>query len=357
MAADDGAPVPTHVAGDLVALRLLLAGESVLDLSRYCFGERPDVDRFLRLCCFDTDNPLDLSRLSELHGEALSYLADTHGVTVPSPVASPTEIHDLFLQAAGDDPGLRRASCTTLKVMHVLHHINGRELDFHTAMPEAELFQRVTGKVFSAIDRMRAAGVDLVEFAAGKKSRASQVTKLLAKRSNLATQIFDKVRFRIIVKSRDDLVRTLVYLMRNLFPFNYVVPEQSHNGIVTLEDVARVLQVDREQARPYWLGSSPAAGADPYRFGPPNECSGRSYRSVIFVADIPLRIDDVAPGSVPAVAFVKAEIQVVDEETAQANEAGENAHALYKLRQHKVVRDRLSAGGPLVALAPRHEPD
>ena len=73
-----------------------------------------------------------------------------------------------------------------------------------------------------------------------------------------------------------------------------------------------------------------------------NEFTARTYRCVNFVADIPMRIDDVAAhGAAPAVAFVLTEIQLVDSETARANERGDSAHSLYKKRQRARVRTRL----------------
>jgi uncharacterized protein (TIGR04552 family) len=38
------------------------------------------------------------------------------------------------------------------------------------------------------------------------------------------------------------------------------------------------------------------------------------------------------------------EFQIVDRETARLNEEGENAHALYKQRQHNIVQSRLRKG-------------
>ena len=39
------------------------------------------------------------------------------------------------------------------------------------------------------------------------------------------------------------------------------------------------------------------------------------------------------------------EFQVIDRQTAQANEEGENAHRLYKDRQREIVEARLRKGG------------
>jgi uncharacterized protein (TIGR04552 family) len=44
------------------------------------------------------------------------------------------------------------------------------------------------------------------------------------------------------------------------------------------------------------------------------------------------------------VVFVMVEFQLIDEATARRNEEGENAHALYKARQHRVVASRLKRG-------------
>jgi uncharacterized protein (TIGR04552 family) len=69
-----------------------------------------------------------------------------------------------------------------------------------------------------------------------------------------------------------------------------------------------------------------------------------------FVADLPVRIDQFlcrVPGAendLGAVIFVLTEFQVMDAETARANEAGENSHVKYKARQHDRVKARLAEG-------------
>src|SRR5687768_12874038 len=103
--------LPPSRLADLAALRLVLCGESVVDLARLWFADRADVDTFLRLCAFDTDNPIDLERLHELHEEALVYLRDVHEYRVPSQVEELSEIHDLFLLASSGPARLRRYAC------------------------------------------------------------------------------------------------------------------------------------------------------------------------------------------------------------------------------------------------------
>ncbi|MEZ4271075.1 MAG: TIGR04552 family protein [Myxococcota bacterium] len=240
-----GTPIPpqTPVAepvatprglADLAAIRTVLTGEAAVDLAQLWFTDRASVDDFLRLNAFDTDNPLDLSRLRDLHHNATVYLADTHRYRLPRPIERPAEIHDLFLAAAEGSRRLRRFACMTLKVMHILHHIACKELVSGTPISEVDLLERLNKKVFSTIDEMRAAGIAVNEFATGKKTQTSLVTKLLAKPDALATHIFDRLRFRIVLGTRQDVVLALIYLVRHLLPFNYVVSRQSQNGLISL---------------------------------------------------------------------------------------------------------------------------
>jgi uncharacterized protein (TIGR04552 family) len=338
--ADAGAEMPLAKLADLAALRLILTGESTVDWPRLWLPDRDAVDSFLRLCAFDTDNPVDLGRIRELHRDAVDYLRDVHHLRLLPALEEPANVHEVFLAASLAQGRSRRQACILLKVMHILHHLAGRELLFNTPISEAQLLDRLSAKVFQVIDRMRASGVGVVEFAAGQKTRTSLVSKLLAKRSTLASQVFDRLRFRIVVQKREDIVLTLLYLSRHLFAFNYVIPEQSQNGIVDAPLVARILELPQGLVTRFWEEQRSGAGA--------NEFSGASYRSINFVVDIPLRIDDVAPEHAPAVTFAQTEIQVVDSETARANSRGENSHTLYKKRQRERVRERLD--GPEMAL-------
>lgn len=327
---------------DLAALRLALTGESPIDLGRLWFNDSQAVDRFLRLAEYYPDNNADLDRLHDLHHEATSYLREAHHVRLPRQILRPGAIQDLFLAASRSGDRLQHFACMTLKVMHILNHVGGRELTLNLPFAEAELFSRLNAKVIGAFERLRSAGIAVQEFSASKKARASVVTKLLARRGTLATHIFDRLRFRLIVATPDDVVMALAFLMRHLFPFSFVVPEQSRNGIVTVDLLSRALDLPRDVVlRAMRAGDGGEVGAFGPGPTPPNEFSGRSYRTVSLVAEIPVRLDDVLPQATPAVAFAQTEVQLVDQETEAANNAGDNAHAKYKKRQLATVRRRL----------------
>jgi uncharacterized protein (TIGR04552 family) len=343
---------PTNqVLGDFMGIQAALAGVSVVDSGSWPFPERSQIDHFLRLHQFDTDNPFDIHYLKRLHRDAIVYMTETQRYHLPKDIEHLDDVYDIFMWAGiAPSKRLKKFACMTLKVMHILHHLNSRELVFATAISEADLLARLNTKVFRIIDGVRSAGVHVEEFTTGQKRRSSLITKLLAKKGTLATHIFDRLRFRIIVGSRDDIVVTLIHLMRKLVPFNYVVPQQSQNGLVTCEHIASSLGVTTDWVKQHWVidatANVPRRGLETASPTPRNEFSGSTYRNVSFVAEIPLRIDDVSPQNLPAIAVCQAEIQLLDSATARANNDGENAHALYKKRQRERVRQRLESACP-----------
>ena len=80
-----------------------------------------------------------------------------------------------------------------------------------------------------------------------------------------------------------------------------------------------------------------------------NQFSGKTYRVLNFIVDIPVRIDDliILPenesfANYAYVLYILTEIQILDKETAIKNEMGENSHELYKERQKKAILKRLN---------------
>jgi uncharacterized protein (TIGR04552 family) len=356
----------TFELSDLVAVRNLLRGGSVVDWHRLHFNERSQVDRFLRINEFDPSSGEDIARLEDLREQAVEYLERYLGFRVTEDVAVRVPARDLFLVAS--QKGKRRThACVVLKVMHVLHHLAGGELATRLAVSADQIFHFVEDKVLRTVEEMKSVGCQIVGFEWSRKEEDSLITKLLAKRDNVAAHVYDKLRFRMITRTEDEIVFVLRELQHRLVPFNYVVPGESQNDIVDLQAF-----VDRV---PYLRGLLPELldASDPNGRSPLiNEFSGPSYRVVNFVADLPVRVDkhlglsadDPLFTDVGVVVFVLTEFQIVDEQTAQANEQGENSHERYKERQNARVRARLMHGmqeedtlGPTLDLTGRQDGD
>jgi uncharacterized protein (TIGR04552 family) len=331
---------------DLEAVRMLLRGESVVDWHRLSFDDHAAVDRFLRLCELDPASDDELSRLEAVRADAVDYLTRVYQMPLPDEVAGEVAARDLFLIASRQGPH-QRAACVVLKVMHIVYHLAGRQALLRLPVSDDAIFREIERKVVRVVEDLRAAGCAVAEFEWSRKPRDSQITKLLAKRSTLAANIYDKLRFRLIVPRYEDLVPTLAVLTRQLIPFNYVVPGESVNLLIDLDSTIA--------ARPAL--AQPAVRMQ--RRAPPtgkrrltlNEFSGAEYRIVNFVADLPLRLANLLPLSpTPApppssddshVVFVLTEFQIADKATAVRNESGAASHEAYKARQHEQVRVRL----------------
>jgi uncharacterized protein (TIGR04552 family) len=315
---------------DVDSVRLLLRGDSVIDWHRLNYADHAEVDRFLRLNEFDPESDEEMARLEDIRSDAVEYLSRAFAMAIPDEVAGDLPARDLFLVASSHGPHQKWA-CVVLKVMHIIHHINGRAALLKMPVSDEIIFREIELKVMQVVEQLRAAGAPLAEWEWSRKPRDSQITKLLAKRSTIAANIYDKLRFRLIVPTPDDLVPMLATLTRQLIPFNYIVPGESVNQLLDLQNIAR----DRlEPARP-------VSADNPY-----NEFSGPEYRIINFVADLPLRIERLLPRTETApenthVVFVLTEFQIADKASALRNESGSSSHEAYKARQNERVRMRL----------------
>lgn len=284
-------------------------------------------------------------------GDAVEYLRRTFNYRVTESVANPEEIHDLFLYASGvKEPSRnRRIACIVLKVMHVLQHIEGRDLLYKLAVSEAMLSELLIRKVTAVVQDGKSRGLPIAEFSNSLKSRDSMITKLLAKKETVAAQIYDKTRFRIVTRSREDILTVLYFLTQRLFPFNYVVPGQTENSLITFKSLLAEHAHFNSFVPELQLDLDYEDRELSERTG--NAFSGTGYRALNFVVDLPIRMDDYLPAPEKddrprkgRVAFMLVEFQLVDAETARANDSGENSHERYKRRQKRQVLRRLSRG-------------
>jgi uncharacterized protein (TIGR04552 family) len=334
---------------ELEVLRLILRGGSVIDWRRLNFSTIGEVDAFLRLNLFDVEDPADERRLRMILAQAVAYLRAAFGYKVAAPVAQPADVRELFLLASGraEPARYRRIACVVLKVMNVIHHLEARELLFRTPVREADLSERVHRRVMAEAARMKSLGMPIVEFVGNVKPRESLVTKLLAKKESVAAQVFDRVRYRVVTEQRDQLPGVVWHLTQHLFPFNFTVPGQTRNSLLRFGEL-----LGRHPDGEALLDQLqlPLDAEKRSHSTPRNEFSGDNFRMLNFVVDVPVRVDELLPRHDPMaedlgrIVFALVEFQVLDTNTAKANEAGDSAHDRYKRRQLQQVLRRLSRG-------------
>lgn len=333
--------------GDLDTLWNILRGDSAIDWRRLHLADRYDAEEFLRVQEFHPEDPQDAARLDAIKREAMEYLRRNYEYPIPAPIES-CSVEQLLGVASGR--GHRQVcACTILKVMHIIHHLQGRELLFSLPLSDAQVFQLVEAKIFKVMGEMLSSGLPIVQFKGGRKTRDSLYTKLLSKSETIAAQIYDKLRFRVVTRGPEDVLPVLNFLSRRLFPFNYVIPGESKNTLVDPRALALAhpnLAALLEDPNSHIRKGAVAQLID-------NRFSARSYRVIHFVVDLPVRLPREVLAQAPEhvrslgpVVFVLAEFQLVDQEAEHANDTGEASHHEYKERQREAVRARLRLAKP-----------
>jgi uncharacterized protein (TIGR04552 family) len=328
---------------DLETIRLILRGDSIIDWHKLHLETETQARAFLASNEFLLDDPADRERLEIIQAESIAYLRRNFDLAIPKPVEN-ARIEELLLLAAGK--GHRQVcACTVLKAMHIIHHLDARELQFMLPMSSQELFQLVEEKVYRIIGGMLASGLPIIELIGGRKNKDSLYTKLLSKQETTAAAIYDKIRFRIVTRSVDDLLPVLLHLTQRLFAYNYVIPGQSINTIFHFRSFC--------EARPHLQGflGKFQGRVDDQLTPSDNRFSADSYRIMHFVVDVPIRLPagliERAPEnawSLGPVIFMLCEFQLVDRDTEASNELGDASHSRYKERQRLAVMRRLKLG-------------
>lgn len=330
---------------DLEAIRVLLRGGSVVDWHRLNFADESEAEAFVRAQEIDPNDESHAARVTQVKESAIEYLRRHFDFPVPKPVAKKDMVGLLMLASS---KGHRQiCACAILKVMHIIHHLEARELLFLLPTADEEVFQWVEQKVYRVMAGALANDFPILEFIGGRKNKDSLYTKLLSKPDVSAAQIYDKIRFRIVTRSANDIFPVLNYVQRSLVPFNFVIPGQSTNTLLRFHSYCQsepaLAKLVPQLQLP--LDLEDGLSAIDNRFTAP------SYRIVHFIADVPVRVpDEVLAQAPPATAdlghtiFVQTEFQVLDRATDASNESGDASHRAYKERQKLAVMHRLKVG-------------
>lgn len=330
---------------DLELSRLVLLGGSVLDWQRLVLP-RAEISAYLASSGLELSESADLAMVERIRDEAVLYLRETMRFPVPGPVRHAGLVE--LLEMAADETNRHRSmcACTLLKVMHVLNYFDATEARKALSITEHDLFRAAERRIYRTVSTMMAEGLPVVEFSGGRKKRHSMLTKLMSKSSPSSAQLFDRLRFRIITSSIEDVLPVIDYLGRNLFPFNYIVAGESYDTLMGFRDYcATVPRLAR-------LTSSLQPLSTEGREGGNNRHSSKDFKIIHWIADMPMRVldfetafegDGTDPVPRPLV-YVRTEFQLLDRRSHRDNEQGEAAHEAYKARQREAVAVRLKTG-------------
>ena len=328
---------------DVEALRLILRGGSVIDWHRLNFAGPEQARSFVRNHELNLDDPEDVEFIDRIKSDAISYLRRHFSFAIPKPVEQ-ASLEELLLMAS--TRGHRQlCACTILKTIHIIDHLAGRELLFRLPVSDRDLFHLVEEKVYRVVGTMLSEGFPITEFIGGRKNLDSTYTKLLAKPEATAAALYDKLRFRIVTRTQDDILPVLLYLTERLFPFNYVVPKESTNTIFHFRSYCDQHPHLRQMTDKFQGELDDTLIAGDNRFSAP------TYRVIHFVSDVPVRVpSDIMEMAPPAskklgpIVYMLCEFQILDAETEAHNEEGDASHEAYKRRQKDAVFRRLRLG-------------
>jgi len=76
-------------------------------------------------------------------------------MAIPDEVAADLPARDLFLVASSHGPHQKWA-CVVLKVMHIIHHINGRGALLKLSVSDEIIFREIELKVMQVVEQLRA---------------------------------------------------------------------------------------------------------------------------------------------------------------------------------------------------------
>ena len=331
---------------EVEAIRILLRGGSVIDWHRLNFIQEEEISKFLYAHAIDLSNPADSARTNAVKHDAIEFLRRNFEFPIPKPIENASLPQ--LLRLASTKGHRQLCACTVLKVMHIIHHLEARELLFMLPTSDEEVFHLVERKVYGVIGQALKANYPIVEFIGGRKHKDSLLVKLLSKPEVSAAQIYDKLRFRIVTREKEDIFPILKYMQREIFPFNYVIPGESHNTLMHFRSYCE----EQEELRQFLPMLQLSTNLEDAKDGPPdNRFSSQNYRVAHFCVDMPVRIPETMLADAPPAAwalgrviFVQTEFQIIYEEADRMNERGDASHASYKGRQKGAVMQRLKVG-------------
>ncbi len=347
---------------DQVAMNVMVGGLPILSASRLNIQTLEEAQSFLLSYGYDYDDMNDQRLLFQIHNRAVTYVR-AHlllpSEEIPPEVGDPallTDLRQLLLMASSQGPrnSLQIYACALLKVMHVICHLNNDLFYYFSNEIQNQIFRPYLDHIVEEGDSVRLGNTPGSSFALHRfelkpfKDSDSAITKLIAKPSATSFGVLDKIGVRFITKTLYDSFRVMQYLMdRGVINFAHIVSGQSKNNLYPanlffelMEDLkSRKGGVSSSSHLNEEMKNRLREQMDRAQFvEKENQFTDQSYRFFKFIVRhrIQVRHQDRSFSF-----FYPNEVQILDQETHQANESGPASHVAYKKRQIEMARRRL----------------
>lgn len=370
----------------------MLEGTSGVDVPHLYVRSLSEAESFIESYGYDWSIPSNREEIERLRLESTRFIEDEllrkhDPLQFPLKIRNERDIRKLLLWAsskAKDETQLW--SCALLRVMHTYAHCGSYFNDKYSDQIRDQIKERFRPHLFEGDSGLRIgagpAAIPLVNFEVrGQKTRRSLVLKLLYKRENIGSDVFDWIGVRFVTADRYDALRVVRYLREgNVVNFMQVRPGRSRNTLIdpvqiqsaidALEDKIRAGKLPDYKAKRVLREAINDMGYPSPPMKSYNPLSSVAYHSIQFTCMQRIRVRDRESAALLSfmdrlplqdtgvyraitsysdrfdsqddVRFLfPFEVQILDRHSYDLSRSGLASHDVYKDKQRDVVRERV----------------
>lgn len=346
-------------------LQSMIGGVSVLDAERLSVRDLDQAERFIHSYGYDWSNEEDQKAVLSYYRQAVTFLQEKFGegenLTELFDKHDITDTRGLLVAASdrhNEDVKVQRWACASLKVMHVMAHLNN---DLYSAFDD-EIRDQILTPIQKFVSENSIEGATFLqsedekirlnkfEFKP-KKNLNSGIIKLLAKRNLVALNILDRIGVRFVTKNTFDIFQVLRFLVNNsLVSYPHCIVNESVNSVYPTNLFLEVMDTLRAKNAKHSskeitqiLHRKMIESGDRAEFNEKdNAFTDPDYKFIKFISRKLIRIEHEIKGKKETLQFFYPfEIQIMSYDTHLNNMRGPLSHDQYKKRQEKAARLRL----------------
>jgi uncharacterized protein (TIGR04562 family) len=344
-----------------------IGGVSVLDAPRLSVKDLEQSCEFLKSYGFDWDDSIDQKQIISYYRQAVALIQDLFVDKNELSLSQYFDEHKIedarhLLLAASDRDSdhakIQRWSCATLKVMHVLAHLNN---DLYSIFSD-EIKEQILSPIQSFVHEDSVMGAPFLQTDHEKirlnkfefkplKNQTSGVIKLLAKKKLVALNILDRIGVRFVTKNTFDIFQVIRFLTNHsLVSYPHAIVNESINSVYPTNLFLEAMDTLRSKDTTIsskeinaFLEKKLSEQSDKAEYqNKDNVFTDPDYKFIKFISRKLIKIEIEKNGKKEWVRFFYPfEIQIMSYDTYIKNMRGPLSHGEYKKRQEKAARLRL----------------
>ena len=347
-------------------LNSMIGGVSVLEAPRLSVRDIDQAHDFIKTYGYEWDNETDQKVILSYFRQAIAFLQDkfageNFSVTDLFGKNDIEDARHLLVAASdreSDNKELQKWACATLKVMHILAHLNN---DLYSIFDD-EIREQILSPIQKFVVEDSIQGATLLQSENHKiklnkfefkpvKNQSSGIIKLLSKRKLVALNILDRIGVRFVTKNTFDIFQVLRFLVNNsLVSYPHCIVNESVNTVYPTNlflDTMDTLRAKSSKANSKEiseiLDKKLIELGDKAEFqNKENVFTDPDYKFIKFISRKLIRIEVERKGKKEMVQFFYPfEVQIMGYETYLKNMRGPLSHDEYKGRQEKAAKLRL----------------